>query len=233
MRLAILAYHKIGEPPAGGWRTWFYIPEETLVAQLGYLKENGWEVIGADDFLRGLREPESLPERSALLTFDDGYRSMLAVALPVLAGFGYPSVLFVPTGFVGGTNAFEGGAEPEEPLCGWDDLRDLERGGVSVQSHGVSHRAFSTLDAGDQAEELVRSRTVLEDNLEKPVSLFAYPYGDGGPETTGEAARRVGYRAAFLYKGGVARLGEHDPYRLPRVAMGPTTDLGSKLDGGT
>jgi hypothetical protein len=32
--LAILAYHKIGEPPPGGWQTWFYVPEENFVGHL-------------------------------------------------------------------------------------------------------------------------------------------------------------------------------------------------------
>src|SRR5262249_44465766 len=141
--LAILGYHKIGAPPPGGWETWSYVPEATFLEQLRSLADGGWQVIDVAALLRGLTAPETWPERAALLTFDDGCRSTLDVALPCLRRFGHPAVVFVPTGYVGGRNDFDTDIEPTEVLCDWDDLRELERGGVSVQSHGVAHRRFS------------------------------------------------------------------------------------------
>jgi peptidoglycan/xylan/chitin deacetylase (PgdA/CDA1 family) len=230
--LAILGYHKIGEPPPGGWQTWFYVPEEIFVAHLNYLREHGWQVIDLLALFRGITAPESLPERAALLTFDDGYRSMRTVALPWLLRFGYPAVLFVPTDYIGGSNGFDAGCEPEEAICNWDDLRELERLGVSIQSHGASHRSFSKLSLPEQEEDLTRSRITLEAGLEKPVEVFAYPYGDGGtePRSTGRALERAGYRAACLYKGGPNPLPIVEPYRLTRLALGPDTDLQIALE---
>jgi len=233
--LAILGYHKIGEPPpSGGWQTWFYVPEEIFVGHLSYLRQQGWQVIDLLALFRGITAPESLPERAALLTFDDGYRSMRTVALPWLLRFGYPAVLFVSTDYIGGFNGFDAGNEPEEPICDWDDLRELERLGVSIQSHGASHRSFSKLSGPEQEEELARSKIALEAGLEKPVEVFAYPYGDGGtePRSTGRALERAGYRAACLYKGGPNPLPIEEPYRLTRLAMGPDTDLQVALERG-
>jgi peptidoglycan/xylan/chitin deacetylase (PgdA/CDA1 family) len=239
-KLAILGYHKIGDPPPSGWWSWFYIPEEIFAGHLSYLWEAGWQVIDLPAFLRGITTPESLPERAALLTFDDAYRSVRAVALPLLLRFGYPAVLFVPTDYIGGLNNFEAGNEPEEAICNWDDLRELERSGVSIQSHGASHRPFSELGLSGQEEELIRSKATLEAGLKKPVEVFAYPYGDGGtePHSTVRALKRTGYRAACLYKGGPKPLGapNHlpiiEPYRLIRVAMGPDTNLQVSLEEG-
>ena len=230
-RLAILGFHKIGEPPPGGWASWFYISETVFACQLGYLHENGWHVIDIEGFLKGLAAPESWPSRAALLTFDDGYRSTLDVALPCLHRFGYPSVIFVPTQFVGGHNAFDNGVEPKEAICDWDDLRELERHGCSIQSHGVSHSGFSQLSLAEQEVELRQSKDALETKLGKPVDLFAYPYGDQGvdPELTIGALKRAGYRAACLYGGGPNLAPLADPYRLTRMAMGPDTDLCSML----
>jgi peptidoglycan/xylan/chitin deacetylase (PgdA/CDA1 family) len=228
--LAILAYHKIGEAPPGGWQTWFYVPEESFVGHLTYLREHGWQVIDLLTLLRGIAAPESLPERAVLLTFDDGYRSMRTVALPWLLRFGYPAVLFVPTDYIGGFNGFDVGYEPEEAICDWDDLQELEHSGVSIQSHGASHRSFSKLGLPEQVEELVRSKITLEAGLEKPVEVLAYPYGDGGTEPqTGKALEHAGYRAACLYKGGPNPLPIVEPYRLTRLAMGPDTDLQVEL----
>jgi peptidoglycan/xylan/chitin deacetylase (PgdA/CDA1 family) len=229
--VAILGFHKIGEPPPGGWETWFYIPEETFAGYLDDLREGGWHVIGLAAFLRGLAEPDSLPERTALLTFDDGYRSIRHVALPWLRQFDFPAVLFVPTNFIGGRNDFDANSEPEEAICDWDDLRELERCGISVQSHGASHRTFSQLDPDEQETELLWSRSVLEAELGKPVAVFSFPYGDGGadPQTMGRMLGRAGYQAACLYGGGPNRLPLADPYRLTRLAMGPDTDLRAAL----
>jgi peptidoglycan/xylan/chitin deacetylase (PgdA/CDA1 family) len=224
--VAILGFHKIGPAP-DGWETWFYVPQATFVSYLACLREDGWQVLDVATFLRGLAEPDSLPERAALITFDDGYRSILDYGLPELRSFGYPAAMFVPTAFIGGHNRFDVDNEPKEAICGWEQLRELEHCGVSVQSHGVSHRAFSGLSQVEREQELVRSRAALEDGLGKPVEVFSYPYGDCGrePGAARSVLERTGYRAACLYGGGPQRVPVADPYRLARLAVGPDTDL--------
>jgi peptidoglycan/xylan/chitin deacetylase (PgdA/CDA1 family) len=169
-----------------------------------------------------------------LLTFDDGYRSNLEVAVPWLLRIGYPAVIFVPTDFIGGHNSFDADNEPEEMICSWEDLRELERSGVSVQSHGVGHRAFSELSRAEQDEELLRSKAVLEAGLGKSVEAFCFPYGDAGVDAqeVGGALKRAGYRAAFTYGGGLNALPIADPYRVDRLTMGPDTDLVAELGRG-
>lgn len=229
--LAILGYHKIGEPSPDAWNTWYYTPESTFLAHLSYLRNNDWQVIELSTLMRALSSQDLLPERAALITFDDGYKSVLEVALPCLQNFGFPAVHFVPTDFIGGRNWFDAGAEPEEDICDWDDLRELDRQGVSVQAHGAAHRRFSELDVVDQEFELRRPKDVLEGGLGKPVEFFSFPYGDDGLDShlTARALRQAGYRAACLYAGSPNPLPISNPYRLDRLAMGPDTDLGSAL----
>ncbi len=230
--LAILGFHKIGVPSPDAWETWYYIPEATFVDYLTCLRDNGWQVIDHATVLQGLSTPEHLPKRAALITFDDGYRSVLEVALPWLRRFGYPAVLFVPTDFIGTRNWFDEGAEPEEDICDWNDLRQLERWSVSVQSHSVSHRWFSKLTVAERAIELRRSKQVLEAELAKPVEIFSFPYGDDGrdPQVTASLLKQAGYRAACLYGGGPHRLPITEAYRLARIALGPDTDLLAALN---
>jgi peptidoglycan/xylan/chitin deacetylase (PgdA/CDA1 family) len=49
-----------------------------------------YQVVSLDDVLAG-----ELPRRALLITFDDGYRSIAEVALPILRRLGLPSVFFV------------------------------------------------------------------------------------------------------------------------------------------
>jgi peptidoglycan/xylan/chitin deacetylase (PgdA/CDA1 family) len=229
--LAILAFHKIGEPPAGARSTPWYIPEATFRTQLRYLSTNGWEVISVASFLRGLSEPETLPRRAALLTFDDGYKSMLRVASRTLSEFGYPSVAFIPTHFVGGYNDWDRGREPFEDICDWDGLRELESRGCSIQSHGVRHKSFSRLPPNEQQDELHESKRILDEKLGKPVEVFAYPYGLVGRDRSALSAllERNGYRAACLFPGGISKLPVANNYFLPRVDMFPHSDLRTLL----
>lgn len=231
--LVILGYHSIGPPSPGGWKTWFYVPEAIFVEQLCSMTDEGWEMIDLATLLNGLKDPGSLPERASLITFDDGYRSTLHVALPILRELGHPAVLFVPTDFIGRYNTFEPeGWAPREPICSWDDLRLLEQGGISVQSHGAGHRKLSDVGSTGYEEEIHRSKAALEAELRSPVGMFSYPYGDAGSDPAAASAvlQRAGYQAACRYDGRVNILdGSIDPFHLSRLQMGPDTDLRAAL----
>src|SRR5690242_5117185 len=105
--VAILSYHKIGEPPASGWDTWYYVSRARFREQLLTLQRLGWKAIDAEASLAALDDPEQLRQPSALITFDDGYRSLVREAVPVLEELGFPGVVFVPTSYVGATNSFD------------------------------------------------------------------------------------------------------------------------------
>jgi peptidoglycan/xylan/chitin deacetylase (PgdA/CDA1 family) len=230
-RLAILGYHKIGPPPADGWNTWFFIPADTFAQQLKELQGDGWHVIDLATFVRSLSTPGILPDRAALLTFDDAYRSMRTVAMPLLQELALPSILFVPTDHIGKPNRFDWGVEPDELICDWDDLQALDQSGVAIQSHAASHHPFSQMELNEQKAELLRSKAVLEDGLGKEVSVIAFPFGDDGanPERLRSELEAAGYCAAFLYGGGIVSVPAENPYRLTRLAMGPDTKIREAL----
>jgi len=232
-RLAVLAYHKIGDPPPDGWDTWYYIPEATFVEQIKFLNESAWSVIDLSTFLIGLTKPESVPDRALLLTFDDGHKSMRTVTYPILQRFGFPAVCFVSTDYIGAHGILGGGAEPAEPICDWDDLRELDRNGIVIQSHGVSHNWLSLMNQQQWREEFVQSKRILEEGLGKTIEVFAFPYSDSGgnDDAIDTILRQAGYRAAFLCGGGpnTNELPIRYPFRIDRLAMYRDTDLASEL----
>ena len=78
-------------------------------------------------------------------------------------------------------------------------------GRISIQSHGATHRRFSTLDGAEQECELRDSKAVWEAHIGEAATLFSFRHGDDGPDTaqTCLALLRTGYRAACLYLGDV------------------------------
>jgi peptidoglycan/xylan/chitin deacetylase (PgdA/CDA1 family) len=231
--LMVLGYHKVGPPAPGAWETWYYVSEGLFHRHLTQLQETHWQVIDLHAFLKALDEPDSLPDHAALITFDDGYRNNLLFAAPLLARFGLPGVVFVPTSYVGRENLFDHDIEPTEPICTWDELAEIESLGISVQSHGVTHRSFSSLSVDEKVEELTRSKQQIETHLNRSVDAFSFPYGDAGADAASTEAlvKEAGYRAAFLYGGGINLAPFASSYKLDRIAIGADTDLLPLLEG--
>ncbi len=226
--IAVLAYHKIGEP-ADDWYTYNYIPEKTFEEHLEYLKNSDWECLDVKSFLSGLADDNNLPDKSILLSFDDGYASTYNVALPLLQRYNFPAVVFVPTAFVGSYNSFDADlfVEPRELMCTWEQLSALENSGVSVQSHGINHKHFSALTVEEQFAEIHGSKSIIESKIKNEVKLFSFPYGDNmeNDKQIISMLANADYKAAFLYGGERFSISSIHPFMIPRIPIGPDSDI--------
>lgn len=139
-----------------------------------------------------------------VVTFDDGYRSVMDLALPILARLEIPGTIFVPTDYIeerrplawSGTEHWLGGpyARELDPLS-WAELGTLRRSGWEIGSHTRSHPRLTQIDDQGLQRELAGSRAICESRLETSCPALAYPYGDFD-ERVVTAAGRAGYEAA-------------------------------------
>jgi peptidoglycan/xylan/chitin deacetylase (PgdA/CDA1 family) len=224
-RPLIVAYHAV----SSSWRSPLAITESALRSQLGYLHRSGYVGLTFADAERRTRDG-TLPRRSVVVTFDDGYASNL-LAAPILAEFGYPGTVFVVTGFTDSGAALSWyGIEDEQnsaaaelrPLT-WGELADLRDDGWEVGSHTVTHPLLPGLSGQELREQLERSRASIADHLGGCETL-AYPYGVADARVA-DAARAAGYLAACVLTG--AHFTD-EPYRRPRVGLG-AADTGGRL----
>jgi peptidoglycan/xylan/chitin deacetylase (PgdA/CDA1 family) len=74
-------------------------------------------------------------------------------------------------------------------------------GGVDVESHTVTHPIVTRVTGDQLAGELRQSRARLEEMLDRPIALFAYPNGTFD-RTTRDAVERAGYRLAVTMEPG-------------------------------
>lgn len=134
------------------------------------------------------------------VTFDDGFRSVVENALPVMKERGIPATIFIPAGFIGkkpGWVSDSHDLDMEDEILNEDQLKVLADNFVKFGSHSATHQRLSKLDPQEANKELVESKKILENILGKSVDLFAFPYGDYNEETI-ELCVKAGYRIAFI-----------------------------------
>lgn len=120
------------------------------------------------------------------------------------------------------------GVEVDEEILGrslfmsWDEARSLTAAGMSIGSHGHSHRALSGLSEDEQRADLVESKRILQHELGRDVIALAYPYGWPGTynDITTNLAQEAGYRLAFASVEGINRPGAANPHALRRLGVG-------------
>jgi len=172
-RVPVLAYHVIGRG-----RSPLEITPDQFRAHMASLHDRGWRALSQDEFLDGLRGG-SWPARSVLLTFDDATVSVAEHALPVLARYGFPAILFAVSGRLGATADWPGWpADVDGRLMDAAALREAAAAGIAIGAHSITHRSLARLAPSDAAQEIHGSRAQLEDAVGQTVRTFAYPYGD-------------------------------------------------------
>lgn len=155
-----------------------------------YLAVQKIPVIPLADYQAFREGKKTLPPRSVVITIDDGYKTAYTKAWPILRKYGYPFTLYV----------YPHAISRLPSALTWDNLREMSRAGVDVQSHSFSHpllthpgKAMAPAEYEAWLDhELRDSKTLIEEHLRKPVTSLAYPYG-GYDERVVERAKAAGY----------------------------------------
>lgn len=161
--------------------------------QMKILKNAGYTTLTTDDVIAISKGEQVMPEKPIMITMDDGYQSNYDYVYPILKKLNMKATIFIITDYI---------EHPENhpspyPKMTWDMIKEMSDSGlVSFQSHtdnmhyqsgGVAVitapiKVNGMLETTEQYEkrvyeDLVRSKTLLEEKLGKPVTAFAYPMG--------------------------------------------------------
>lgn len=202
--IPILVYHSVGTASDE-----YTTPVAQFAAQLDWLAENGFHTVSLRDLAEARARRRPLPDKSVILTFDDGREDGFRIVLPALTAHGFRATFFVVTGEVG-----------QPGYLTWEQVRALAAAGMEIGSHSATHARLSDLDDARVREELTRSRAELEQRLGRPVDLVAYPYNSVRRRIV-RIARESGYDV------GVAGLvhGGRDLLNLLRLPVNGMTSL--------
>lgn len=176
--------------------------------------------------------------RRVVLTFDDGFRDFLDVPYPLLASLRLPCTVFVPTGFIGGANAWDAAKGcGQRQIMSAGELGAIARAGlVELGSHTIDHVRMAPLSPREMRRQALDSKRTLESLTGVEVRSFAYPYGQLG-DFSGESARvlaAAGYTIGVTTHWGT-RLTRSALLALRRIHFRDSDDastIQSKIEGG-
>jgi peptidoglycan/xylan/chitin deacetylase (PgdA/CDA1 family) len=189
--IPVLVYHNISAQDKGK----LSIAAKTFDAQIRQLHDEGFQAISLADFVAFTAGRRQLPRKSVLLTFDDGYKSFVQYARPILKDYGFGATLFIYSDFIGAGSGLS-----------WQDLRTLSEQGYDVQAHSKSHANLRRKEGESEAAyakrieaELAYPLSLFKKNLPRPVDALAYPYGEMDDELVPFVAK-YGYAVAFTVR---------------------------------
>lgn len=222
----VLCYHAVSSV----WPARLAISETLLAEQVGTLARRGYQGLTLAEAERR-RTTGMLPEKSVVVTFDDGYASTVR-ARAILDEFGFPATVFAVTSFPDsgrplswpGVDEWASGEWAGEmtPL-GWDGLGALQDAGWEIGSHTVTHPTLPEASDDALADELGASRETIIAHLGS-CETIAYPYGLADARVAA-AAGDAGYLA------GVTLTPVHradEPLLRPRIGLN-RKDTGLRL----
>jgi len=176
---------------------------DVFESEMKYIHDNGYHVIPMSDLLKFLKHEITVPPNSVCITIDDGYKSAIVYAYPILKKYSYPWTFFIYPDFI---TVGEGPG-----AASWNDLLALQADGVDIESHSMTHpnlklhrqkikgvwHDFTPEEyAAWLTNETAGAKALLEQKMGKTITCFAYPYGEYNQQVEA-AAIAAGYEAIF------------------------------------
>lgn len=172
-RLPILTFHTLDNLSSV---TSF--PPKLFRDGLRKLVENGYRTISLLEAANCLQTKKSFPEKSFVITFDDGYETVYKEAFPVLKDYAMSATIFLAVGANGNHQDEEKLPSIEgRSMLSWREIKEMKRWGIEFGAHTLTHPDLTRLPRDRMEMEICESKKIIENTLRTPIFCFAYPYG--------------------------------------------------------
>lgn len=212
LRIPVLMYHEVtsaGELNKAVRKTnpAYCVTGDSFYRQMEHLSSVGFRSLTLDELL-----DKDEYGKGVVITFDDGWDNNHSVAWPILAGLELSATIFLVSGFIG-----------QPGYLSWEQVREMAEGGISIQSHTVSHRPLGLLADDEIKRELENSKKTIEDRIGRVVHHISMPQGVFDSRVINLAAR-VGYRSVSTSEPGL-RHRAGNPAVISRINVSAKYDL--------
>ena len=187
----------------------YLITPEAFEEDIRYLKANGYTAIFTSELVSFVKNGTPLPEKSIIITLDDGFYNNLTNVLPVLKKYGFKATVNI-VGSYSAEFSQNKDKNPAYAYLAWDDIAALaasgyiEIGSHTYDLHSLGSRRGCSIRKGESPEkyklmlknDLTRLQDALRENCGITPRVFAYPYGEFCDEAR-EVLSESGFDAAY------------------------------------
>ena len=230
IRNLILRLKKI---PVTRFVTFHDVPTDALncfETNLKFLKKHT-NVVSFNDFMSGRL---SLAKTNVVITFDDGFKSWITQAVPILRNLALPATFFISSGFIGLSKDDESAFIQSKLLLEHshhqrgtgglthNDVKEIAKLGFTIGGHTLNHCNLSSIqDIAQLKNEIIEDKLRLEKITGVKINYFSYPLGAYQNQNINitEVLKASGYRAAVITASGNNNP-LTDPYHLYRELTG-------------
>lgn len=202
-----LMYHQVLKDESRAGK--YIITPNELESDLAYLSENGYVSVLPSQLVKIREQGGRLPEKTVVITFDDGYETGLYYVLPLLKKYGMKAVINVVGSYTDEYSRINEEGKHLSAYLTWNEIKKLSDSGyVEIGNHTYDMHSYNGERNGcarKENESDEQYRTVLYENVtrlsdklqqvtgKRPVA-FAYPFGslsEGSAEIIGSAGISV------------------------------------------
>ncbi|EQB89132.1 peptidoglycan/xylan/chitin deacetylase (PgdA/CDA1 family) [Clostridium punense] len=207
--IPVLMYHSINYEAGNELR----VPKERFEEHVKWLKDNGFYTLSMKEFYEAITTGKRVPEKSILLTFDDGYKDNYTNGFPIMKKYKAKGTIFVITGTI----------DVSESYINSEEIKELSSNDIDIESHTVNHVELNGLNYEQQLKELKDSKEKIDRLLNKNTIAICYPVGKLNEDTI-KAAEVAGYKVGFTTKSGYSNISQ-GLYKLKRVRINASTTV--------
>lgn len=213
----ILVYHHVSQDT----------PKSTSVSpkifeqHMQYLADNH-TVLPLKTVIETLQKKQPLPDKTVVITFDDGYKNIFENAHPILKKFGFAYTIFVNPVLIG----------KAKYQLNWHQIEQMQTEQVTFANHGNTHiHSLEKQPQETQQAWLIRvtrnvtdAENILMEKLGYSLKYFAYPYGEFNQHFKLQLAK-LGYVGFAQHSGAISSYSDFSA--LPRF---PSAGIYSNLN---
>ena len=185
-----------------------------------YIKDKGYYSLSMNEFYNWYIKKQELPERSVLITFDDGYDNNYYFAYPILKKYNLKATFFIVGSWTKETT--EPYVSGKETIMGFDKINEIKKDypNIEFQSHSWDFHIREKIDN--------MTREEMEEDTDKMLSLgfeyMAYPYGARN-NLIKEVLKEKGFKIAFRFGPPAYATRNSDQFAMERIKINDTADL--------
>ena len=219
----VLMYHMISEhlPKNKSKFNRLRVKPNEFEKQLNWLSKNGFQSFTLSELI----DLQEVPEKSVVITFDDGYEDNFSKAFPLLKKYGFKATIYIVLNRSEqnwatdkDSNQSSNELNSEKMLSNEQIKEMLDSGLIEIGSHTLDHVNLPKLSNEEKIRQIKESKEKIEEIFNISCNSFAYPFGFFDKDSI-KIVEEISYSNATTTVNGVFDITKYSNFEIPRIMV--------------